>query len=113
MSSELKIKSLSILNSADQWVKWSHQMESYLTMARCDDILTDSPPAAMDEVAYLAWKVKNGCAADVILYCVSPDINSKIMCNEEASPRCKHYAKELWDNLKTWYGKADMVLTWT
>jgi hypothetical protein len=112
MSSELKIESLSVLNGADQWAKWSHQMESYLMMAGCDDILTDSPPATTDEVAYTAWKVKNGRAAGAILYRISPDIGSKIMWNEEASPRRKHYAKELWDNLETWYGKADTVLTW-
>jgi hypothetical protein len=29
------------------------------------------------------------------------------MWNEEASPRRKHYTKELWDNLETQYGKAD------
>jgi hypothetical protein len=54
MNSELKIESLSVLNSADQWAKWSHQMESYLMMAGCDDVLTDSPPATTDEVAYVA-----------------------------------------------------------
>jgi hypothetical protein len=113
MSSELKIESLSVLNGADQWAKWSHQMESYLMMAGCDDILTDSPPATTDEVAYTAWKAKNGCAAGAILYRISPDIGSKIMWNEEASPRRKRYAKELWDNLETQYGKADTVLTWT
>jgi hypothetical protein len=113
MSSELKIEYLSVLNGTDQWAKWSHQMESYLMMAGCDNVLMDSPPATTDEVAYTAWKVKNGHAAGAILYCVSPDIGSKIMWKEEASPRHKRYAKELWDNLETRYGRADTVLTWT